>query len=108
MKELEQAIFKPSDLEYFYKNQLHHDRRIDIMCMPETYCLITNYPTGCSHCTPYDYDTHVPLVFYLKKQLEHKTIKQKVWSPQIPVTLAELLNISKPSATPFNSLPGIF
>ena len=106
-EELKKACFEPHQKEQFYKNQIYKNRIGDIICMPDPYCLITNYPTGCSHSTPYDYDTHVPLIL-LRKGMPHKTIRQKVFIPQLPVTLARLLDVSRPSASTFDLLPGIF
>lgn len=106
--ELEQEQYPFDALENFYKNHLHYNSAMDLICMPDPYCLITNYPTGCSHSTPYEYDTHVPLIFYAKGLLKPKTIHQKVWIPQVPVTLSRIHHISKPSTSTFNELPGIF
>jgi len=105
--ELKQAHYKPDQLEQFYKNHLYRGRFGDLICMPEPYCLITTYPTGCSHCTPYEYDTHVPLIMYQKNRFEKKRVQQKVWIPQLPVTLSRILKVQKPSVTTFNKLPGI-
>ncbi len=90
----------------FYKTQLFPGRVGEIIVQPAPYCQITSYPTGTSHCTPYDYDTHVPLIFYQPGKLTHKVINKRVLMPQLPVTLARLLHITKPSASPFDILPG--
>ncbi len=90
----------------FYKTQLFPGRTGEILCQPAPYCQITHYATGTSHCTPYDCDTHVPLIFYQPGKLNHKIIEEKICIQQIPCTLARLLHITKPSASPFNILPG--
>ncbi|MFH1832464.1 MAG: alkaline phosphatase family protein [bacterium] len=105
-QELAQAHFEPYEKECFYQNQLYQARTGDLIYMPHPYCLITDYPTGCSHTTPYDYDTHVPLILY-QKGLKHKIIREKVFIPQLPVTLARLLNLARPSASTYNILPGV-
>lgn len=106
--ELEKKQYVFGSLESFYKNHLSHKNAMDLICMPDPYCLLTNYPTGASHSTPYEYDTHVPLIFYAKGLLKPKTIRKKVWIPQVPITLSRLHGISKPSASTFHELPGIF
>ncbi|MFH0897993.1 MAG: alkaline phosphatase family protein [bacterium] len=106
-QELKKAHFEPWEKENFYKNQIYRNRIGDLICMPHPYCLITEYSTGCSHNTPYDYDTHVPLML-LRKGEKHKIINQKVWVTQLAATLARLLNISRPSASTCDFLPGIF
>jgi predicted AlkP superfamily pyrophosphatase or phosphodiesterase len=106
-EELENINFQPTQLESFYKNQLYRGRSGDIICQPEPYCQITKYPTGTSHLSPYDYDTHVPLIIYQKGRFEKKAVNKKVWIPQLPVTLAHILHVGLPSASPYSPLPGL-
>jgi len=105
--ELENAVFEKNALENFYKNQLYKGRSGDLICMPHPYCIITHYSKGCSHETPYDYDTHVPLILYQKSRFERKTFNTKVWMTQLPKTLAKILNIHYPTASTEKCLPGI-
>ncbi len=105
--ELQALVCQPDSYEQFYKNQLFANRTGDIIIQPHPFCQVTNYETGTSHQSPYDYDTHVPLIFYHHKHLKPGIIKQKVWIPQLPVTLAHLLRISKPGSSPYGILPGI-
>jgi len=106
-KELEKTPYHQEQHEFFYKTQIYENRIGELICMPHPYCLITNYPTGTSHSTPYAYDTHVPLIFYQKGTFEKKEIDDKVWIPQVPVTLSHLLRIQPPSASSFPLLPGV-
>lgn len=106
-QELKNAVFAPDQKERLYQTQLYSGRSGDIICMVQPYCLLTNYPTGTSHLSPYEYDTHVPLVLYQKNRFERKIINKKVWVPQLPVTLARILDISKPAASTFEVLPGV-
>ncbi len=105
-KELQQTTFQPDSLENFYKNQIYNNRFGDIICMPEPYCLISNYAAGTSHLSPYDYDTHVPLIIY-HQGISHKTISHRVWAGQLPGTLAYMLGINRPVASNCEILPGI-
>ncbi len=105
--DLKQLSLQEKDLEQFYKNQLYYERSGDIIIQPSPYCLITNYPKGTSHMTPYEYDTHVPLMIYRKGRITHNVIHEKVYMPQLPITLAHLLNIDIPSASTYDPLPGI-
>lgn len=105
--ELYNAKFEPYQLESFYKGQLYKGRSGDIIIQPEPYCQITKYPSGTSHLSPYEYDTHVPLIIYQKNKFQNKVINNKVWIPQLPVTLAKILNIEVPSASTYELLPGL-
>jgi len=106
-KELIQMPTLPRDLKQYYKNQLYHNRTGDIICQVQPYNYIDTYTSGTAHGTPYDYDTHVPLIVYQKGVHENKTIGTTVFTPQIGVTLAEILNVPRPSASTFDVLPGI-
>lgn len=105
--EIAQLAFQESELEQFYKNHLYKDRNGDLIVMTEPYCLLTNYPKGTSHSSPYEYDTHVPLIIYQAGSIQKKVIADKVWIPQLPVTIAHILGIGKPSAATYPTLPGI-
>jgi len=107
-EELKQTSFKTDDLENFYKNQIYEGRFGGVICQPEPYCLISGYTKGTSHATPYDYDTHVPLIVYRKEHLPAHIITQRVWIPQVCVTLAKMLTIPKPSISTFDHLPGLW
>lgn len=105
--ELRNKTFGPDQPEQLYKTQLYHGRSGDLICMVEPYCLITPFPKGTSHLSPYEYDTHVPLVIYQKSRFCNKVIDQKVWVPQLPVTLAHILQLAQPSASTYQILPGV-
>lgn len=107
LEELEAAPFAEHQIEHFYKNQLYPNRSGDIFIMPRAHCLITNYEKGTSHSSPYEYDTHVPLVLYQKGYLERKNIEHKVFITQLVPTLAKILNVNKPSGAVTALLPGI-
>jgi len=94
--QLRHATFKPGSLENYYKNQLYEGRSGDLVCMPEHGCAISKYPTGTVHRTPYEYDTHVPLVIYQKGVIGHKVSIKPVLTFQLPVTLAKIIGVSKP------------
>ncbi|MFH1644155.1 MAG: alkaline phosphatase family protein [bacterium] len=105
--ELKNSTFEPYQLENFYKMQLYPERSGQLICQPQPYSVFTPYPTGTSHRCAYNFDTNVPLFLYQKGKYEKKYINEKVWVPQLPVTLARILEIAKPSASPFEPLPGI-
>lgn len=105
--DLESGTFTFEQPEQFYKNHLRPDRKIDLIVMPEEYCLVTPYKTGASHDTPYDYDTHVPLIFYQHGTFEHKSIETPVFIPQVANTLSKIYGIQHPVKSTFEVLPGI-
>jgi predicted AlkP superfamily pyrophosphatase or phosphodiesterase len=103
------AFINETDLESFYKNQLYPNRSGDIICMPEPNCQITSYKKGTSHSTPYEQDTHVPLIILFPNLKLHKVIADRVTIPQLPHTIARLLRMQPPSgANSTKVLPGIF
>lgn len=108
LKELEQACFEPDTIEAFYQNQIFPGRSSQLIVQTFPYAIPTDFKKGTGHYTPYEYDTHVPLILYQKRALSDRVIHEKVWTLQLANTLAYLLDIPKPSASTYNILPGIF
>lgn len=108
-KELSALCFSPTqEIDSYYKNQLYPGRSGDIIIQLTPYTLISNYACGTSHETPYNYDTHVPLMFYYAKRSKKQKIVKKVYTTQVANSIAQLLNIPKPSASTAEVLPGLF
>jgi len=105
--ELASQQFEPNQLELLYKRQLYPGRSGQLICQPFPYCAITTYATGTDHSTPYEYNTHVPLILYQKKVWEKQVIHDPVSTLQFANTLAFILKVPKPSASTAPLLPGI-
>jgi predicted AlkP superfamily pyrophosphatase or phosphodiesterase len=91
------------------KNQLFRGRSGQVIIQPYTYALFTNERKGTSHSRlPYEYNTHVPLILFHPGKFERKYVRQRVTTLQLANTLAELLNIPKPSASTAEVLPELF
>ncbi len=95
------------DIEAYFRNQLMQGRSGDIILQVRPYILITDAEYGTSHTSPYDYDTHIPLVLCKRNALAAKRITQKVFAQQLAPSLAYLMEIPRPSASTFKLLPGI-
>ncbi len=106
--ELNNLYFDQNDLENYFKQQLFKGRSGQLIIQTYPYVIISKNPTGLDHKTPYEYDTHIPLIVYQPGQLEGKKIYKKVWGLQFANTLAQILRVQKPSASTFEALPGIF
>jgi predicted AlkP superfamily pyrophosphatase or phosphodiesterase len=96
------------ELECYFKNQRYPGRSGDIFVQTHPYALLTPYPNGTSHASPYNYDTHVPLIIYQKGKFERKKVLQKVYMTQFANTMAQILDTPKPSASVAQLLPGVF
>lgn len=105
--ELEKLPLDFNDTSNYLKNQLYRGRSGHLICKIMPYCYIDNRLSATTHGSPYDYDTHVPLVLYQAGKLMDKTIQERVYIPQLAVTLAHILNVPRPSASTYNLLPGI-
>ncbi len=106
-EELSHATFTKNQKENFYKQQLYPGRSGQIIFQTYPYNMVTKWDSGTDHRTPYNYDIHVPLVIYQPGVLEHKVINQNVWTLQFANTLADILDIQRPSASIQNKLPGV-
>jgi len=91
------------------KKQLFKGRSGQIIIQPYPYTLFTLEPQGTSHTrAPYNYNTHVPLILFHPGKFERKYVRQRVTTLQLANTLAELLNVPKPSASTAEVLPELF
>ena len=97
-----------NSLEENIKSQIFKGRSGSLIIQPYPYTLLTHWPEGASHKTPYNYDTHVPLMIFYPGKFERKYVRQRVCPMQLPSTLAEILNIPKPSASTCEILPELF
>ncbi len=76
------------------KNMIHPVKSADIfILLKENYCY--KFPFGTSHGTPYEYDTHVPLIFS-SINMQSKNIERSVETVDIAPTIGKLLNANIP------------
>ncbi|CAN5116973.1 alkaline phosphatase family protein [soil metagenome] len=108
VQELQERSFPTDAIEFFYKNQIYPGRTGTLIVQPFPYCVIDNHNLGTGHRTPYESDTHVPLILYQKNSFKPQHINQTVWTLQLAPTLANLIGIQKPSACIMPLLPGIY
>jgi len=106
--ELKNKTFKSDTIGSFYKNQLYPGRSGDFIIAVDPYCQLSDYPAGTSHSSPYQYNTHVPLIIYQKDEFEDKAIKERVSMLRFSNSLAEILKVPKSPASMFNIFPGLF
>ncbi len=91
-----------------FAKQMFEGRAGELTCFLHPYYMLTKYPTGTSHATPYRYDVHVPLVIYQPKRHERKLINNPVSMLQLAGSLADILEVPRPSAAVKTGLPGLF
>ena len=89
--------------EAMYQRGFMYDRSGDVFIQLKSGWLDTNYPKGTSHGSPYNYDTHVPLIFYGWDVPQGETSRKTV-IPQIAPTISNMLNIPLPSGSEANIL----
>ncbi len=95
--------------QLLYAKQIYKGRAGDLICLTEPYKMLTKYPKGTSHATPYRYDTHVPLAFYQTGVYDSGVqVQQPVSMLQFPLTLSRLINCPAPSCAQGPVLPGLY
>jgi len=97
--------FKKDSIEAAFKNQLYPGRSGHLTVQVHPYTYLSKHNSGTGHKTPYGYDTHVPLVIYQKGHLQRKVCNENVWVQQWANTLADILQVSRPSASKYTPLP---
>lgn len=75
----------------------HQVRSGDVLYVLASGWIHAGYPTGTTHGSPYNYDTHVPLVWY-GAGVKKGTIDKPIIIPDIAATVAAFLDIQMPSA----------
>lgn len=106
-KELLQSCYELPTIESFFRNQVYKGRSGQLIIQPFPYNVITAKECGTCHRTPYERDTHIPIIIYQKGELGKQIIDNKVWGLQLANTLSYIMQIPKPSASVFKILPGV-
>lgn len=97
----------PNTIENYYKNQLFADRNGQIIFQVFPYNIITRHQLGTNHKTPYEWNTHVPLILYQREAYEYTIVNEKVSMLQFANSLAQIHDVPRPSASTFAVLPGL-
>jgi hypothetical protein len=93
-------------MEGLFKNNIYQGRSGDLFLLIAPYTMVSKYPKGTKHYTPYAYNRHVPLILYQPGTIERKIITQQVAPNQVVATLAKLYRIARPDYM-LEPLPGI-
>jgi arylsulfatase A-like enzyme len=107
-EELTHLPTQPGTIQDHLKKQLFRGRSGSVIIQTEPYAMITHWNEGAQHKTPYSYDTHVPMIIFHPGKFERKYVRQRVVALQLANTLAEVLNVPKPSASTYEILPDLF
>ncbi|MDP3889215.1 MAG: alkaline phosphatase family protein [bacterium] len=106
-KELDTQCFEPNSIENYFKQQRYPGRSGSLFIQVTPYSHFTKWEKGTSHRSPYKFDLHIPLVLYQRGSIELKTIGKDVSALQLANTLADILQIPRPSASTIERLPGL-
>ena len=87
-----------SGLQAMYQRGFQYGRSGDVFLQLKPGWLISSYDTGTSHGSPYNYDTHVPMLLY-GWGIPHGVTYQKTEITQLAPLLSGMLQIPLPSGT---------
>jgi len=85
-------------IESVIKNGYHVKRSGDVMINYLPYWMDSEVKFGTTHGSPYEYDTHVPLIFY-GYTIKPGSTSEKINITDIAPTICNLLNIEVPNGT---------
>lgn len=77
-----------------YWNNFYPGRSAELLFRFKKYWLVTRYSHGTTHGSPYDYDAHVPLLFYGAGLRPH-AVNQKVTTVDVVPTVAQWLGLAE-------------
>ncbi len=80
-----------------FSRSFHRERSGDLFLQVKKYHLLASRGRGTSHGSPYDYDTHVPLLLRVPGMPAKKIAQPRVQTVDLAPTLASLLGISTPA-----------
>lgn len=106
-KELRNLPTTPNSIENYYQNELFKGRAGNLVIYTYPYCLLARNETGTDHHSPYNYDTHIPIIIYQRAWYQRKIIDEPVYNTQFAPTLSYILKAPRPSACTADVLPGI-
>ena len=89
-----------------FRRSYYPPRGEDFQILGAEHSLFTTQPTGTTHGTPYDYDTHVPIIAW-GSNLKNSIVRREVHTVDIAPTLAKILGIPFPlyvDGTPLQEL----
>jgi predicted AlkP superfamily pyrophosphatase or phosphodiesterase len=89
------------------QNGFQKDRSGNLVFVLESFTDDAEYVKGAGHGSPYDYDRHVPLIFYGRGVTKGKCHYGNVDITQIAPTITDLLKISRPPFCTSSSLTDI-
>jgi len=87
------------------KNHLIDDLSADIITVQARNWMYSSRAGGTTHGTPYEYDTHVPMLYYGPGRANRGQVNDKVDVKDIAPTLAAALGIPAPAQSEGRALP---
>ena len=102
--DIEQGRMQKDEIGAAIDHSYFGGRSSDLYILPEAYYLFEQ--AGTSHGTPYDYDTHVPLIFF-GKGITAGSYARKVAINDVAPTLSSILEVATPSGSVGQILPEI-
>ncbi len=78
-----------------YRNNFDPERMADVFVVYKKYFLVNARQTGTSHGSPYDYDRHVPVIFF-GKGVKAGYIPDRISVVDLAPTLARLMGLAPP------------
>lgn len=105
--ELANSKSVPGSFKTLFKNQLYKGRSGAFFILGKPFVMLTNYDKGSCHRTPYNHDTHVPLMFLCPGKIAHTKVRNKVWTTQLAPSLAKVWKLKTHKDMESKPLPKI-
>ncbi len=86
----------PEEFVTLYRNSFDEDRSGDLMLQLEPGCLLSMWPSGTTHGSPYAYDREVPIVFW-GPGVEAGAVRGRAATVDIAPTLARAIGLTPPA-----------
>lgn len=100
------TVFFTENIQAIVQRGFNQKRSGDVIYVLASGWINAGFTTGCTHGSPYQYDTRVPLLWYGFNIPTGET-NNKINITDIAATVAALLNINAPSACTGNPIKGL-
>lgn len=92
-------------VKYLFKHQLYPGRSGHFFCLGQPFVMLSNFDKGTCHRTPYDHDTHVPLMVLWPDQQTPQTVRSRVLTAQVAPSIAKVWGLKPGKEMVYGALP---
>lgn len=96
---------REGSMKYLFKRQIYPGRSGHFFCLGQPFVMLSNFDKGTCHRTPYDHDTHVPLMILWPDKQKHHVERSRVLTAQVAPSIAKVWGLEPAKEMVHGPLP---